>query len=94
MRGSQVLCSITPFAQGLAVARGSEHNKHRGVVFLELRRDSRVTTGISAFPLGWPWEAQSSPRVARDNQSILKEISPGYSLEGLMLKLKLQSLAT
>ena len=27
----------------------------------------------------------------RPNQSILKEISPGYSLEGLMLKLKLQS---
>ena len=27
----------------------------------------------------------------RSNQSILKEISPGYSLEGLMLKLKLQS---
>ena len=26
------------------------------------------------------------------NQSILKEISPGYSLEGLMLKLKLQYL--
>ena len=34
--------------------------------FLELRRHSRVTTGISAFPLGWPWEAQSSPRVARE----------------------------
>ena len=31
-----------------------------------------------------PW----TPR--RSNQSILKEISPGYSLEGLMLKLKLQ----
>ena len=28
------------------------------------------------------------------NQSFLKEISPGYSLEGLMLKLKLQYLAT
>ena len=27
---------------------------------------------------------------ARSNQSILKEISPEYSLEGLMLKLKLQ----
>ena len=27
----------------------------------------------------------------RSNQSILKEISPEYSLEGLMLKLKLQS---
>ena len=30
----------------------------------------------------------------RFNQSILKEISPGCSLEGLMLKLKLQTLAT
>ena len=28
--------------------------------------------------------------VRRSNQSLLKEISPGYSLEGLMLKLKLQ----
>ena len=28
--------------------------------------------------------------MARSNQSILKEISPEYSLEGLMLKLKLQ----
>ena len=31
-----------------------------------------------------PWTARSS------NQSVLKEISPGYSLEGQMLKLKLQ----
>ena len=32
------------------------------------------------------------PRTAsRSNQSILKEISPGCSLEGLMLKLKLQT---
>ena len=31
-----------------------------------------------------PWNARSS------NQSILKEMSPEYSLEGLMLKLKLQ----
>ena len=31
------------------------------------------------------------PRIARrSNQSILKEISPGISLEGMMLKLKLQ----
>ena len=35
-----------------------------------------------------PWTAR------RSNQSILKEISPEYSLEGLMLKLKLQHLAT
>ena len=32
-----------------------------------------------------PWTAR------RSNQSILKEISPGCSLEGMMLKLKLQS---
>ena len=36
-------------------------------VVLELRRHSRVTTGISAFPLGWPWEAQSSIRLARES---------------------------
>ena len=35
-------------------------------------------------PLRVPWTAR------RSNQSILKEISPKYSLEGLMLKLKLQ----
>ena len=35
------------------------------------------------------------PCIARrSNQSILKEISPEYSLEGLMLKLKLQYLVT
>ena len=46
---------------------------------------------IDAFELWWwrrllrvPWTAK------RSNQSILKEISPGCSLEGLMLKLKLQ----
>ena len=47
--------------KGLILPRGGNH-----VVFLELRRDSRVTTGISAFPLGWPWEALSSPQVARE----------------------------
>ena len=35
-------------------------------------------------PLRFPWTGR------RSNQSILKEISPGCSLEGLMLKLKLQ----
>ena len=47
---------------------------------------------IDAFELWWwrkllriPWPAR------RPNQSILKEISPKYSLKGLMMKLKLQS---
>ena len=35
-------------------------------------------------PLKIPWTAR------RSNQSVLKEINPDYSLEGLMLKLKLQ----
>ena len=45
------------------------------------QESSRETSAV-------PW----SPR--RSNQFILKEISPEYSLEGLMLKLKLHALAT
>ena len=47
--------------------------------------------GIDAFEL-WFWRRRLRvPRTARrSNQSILKEISPEYSLEGLLLKLKLQ----
>ena len=46
---------------------------------------------IGAFKL-WCWRRllRVSWTVSRSNQSILKEISPGCSLEGLMLKLKLQ----
>jgi len=46
---------------------------------------------IDAFEL-WCWRRLLRvPRTARrSNQSILKEISPGISLEGMMLKLKLQ----
>ena len=43
----------------------------------------RICTYCSAFKAS-TWKAR------RSNQSILKEISPEYSLEGLMLKLKLQ----
>ena len=50
----------------------------------ELRR-------IDAFEL-WCWRRllRIPWTSRRSNQSFLKEISPGYSLEGLMLKLKLQ----
>ena len=40
-------------------------------------------TVVMRSVLGVPWKARS-------NQSILKEINPAYSLEGLMLKMKLQ----
>ena len=45
---------------------------------------SILATRILCFILRVPWTAR------RSNQSILKEISPEYSLEGLVLKLKLQ----
>ena len=50
---------------------------------------------IDAFEL-WCWRRLLRvPWIARrSNQSILKDISPGISLEGMMLKLKLQYLAT
>ena len=38
----------------------------------------------------WRWLLRVAWAARRSNQSILKEISPEYSLEGLMLKLKLQ----
>ena len=50
--------------------------EHQGIDAFELRCWRRL--------LRVPWTAR------RSNQSILKEISPEYSLEGLMLKLKLQ----
>ena len=52
---------------------------------------SKSRDEIHAFQL-WRWRRLVRvPWIARrSNQSILKEISPEYSLEGLMLKLKLQ----
>ena len=50
--------------------------EHRRIDAFELRCGRRL--------LRVPWTAR------RSNQSILKEISPGCSLEGMMLKLKLQ----
>ena len=53
-----------------------------------IRKAERRRT--DAFDL-WCWRFLTVPWTARrSNQSILKEISPEYSLEGLMLKLKLQ----
>ena len=60
------------------------------------RREQQKIKGLGGtidfFTIGWrrllrvPWTARSS------NQSILQEISSEYSLEGLMLKVKLQYL--
>ena len=51
----------------------------------------KTESWIAAFEL-WCWRRllRVPWTVRRSNQSILKEISPGISLEGMMLKLKLQ----
>ena len=55
---------------------------------LYVKKDGKPISMQSHSLIGWsymvPWTAR------RSNQSILKEISPGCSMEGLMLKLKLQ----
>ena len=74
----------------------------KAIVFLEVMYGCESWTikkakhlRIDAFKL-WCWRrllrVAWTPR--RSTQAILKEISPGCSLEGLMLKLKLQYLAT
>ena len=59
-----------------------------------LGREDPLEKGRATTPVFWPGEFPWTPRVPwtakRSNQSILREISPNYSLEGLMLKLKLQ----
>jgi len=53
---------------------------------LDCTLDCKESLGLQGDPLDLrvPWTAR------RSNQSILKEISPGISLEGMMLKLKQQ----
>ena len=57
----------------------------------EIKSINSLALRIDTFEL-WCWRRLLRvPRTAkRSNQSLLKEISPDYSLEGLMLKLKLQ----
>ena len=60
-----------------------------GHVWMTIKKAERRR--IDAFEL-WCWRRllRVPWTAGRSNQSILKEISPGCSLEGLMLKLKLQ----
>ena len=58
-------------------------HRNTGVIFSQEQLQSYL---VSTNTLRVPWTAR------RSNQSILKEISPGISLERMMLKLKLQYL--
>ena len=56
---------------------------------LNIQKTKIMASGpIASWEMRVPWTAR------RFNQSILKEISPGCSLEGLMLKLNSNTLAT
>ena len=48
-------------------------------------------TGFSLVAASWSCSLVALASRAMEHQAVLKEISPEYSLEGLMLKLKLQS---
>ena len=74
-----------PSSQGYGFSSGH-------VWMWELDHKESWVLKTDAFEL-WCWRRLlRAPWIARrSNQSILKEISPGYSLEGLMLKLKLQN---
>ena len=71
-QGCQVPFRTSRQKVGLLLSRCSGQGPHP-VKTLEPRRFSRVasgfskTTGISGFLLGWPWEAQSSIRVAMES---------------------------
>ena len=55
-----------------------------------MAKEKKKKKRIDAFEL-WCWKRPFRvPWTARSNQAIVREISPVYSLEGLMLKLKLQ----
>ena len=45
-------------------------------------RTELATTGISGFLLGWPWEAQSSPRAARESWGLRSSHCRVLSEEG------------
>ena len=60
------------------------------ILFQFLKKSKAERQRIDAFELCFWRRLLRVPWTARSNQSILKEISPGCSLEGLMLKLKFQ----
>ena len=83
--GSESRHIIDDFSsQGHGFASGHDGCESRTVKKAECRRIDAFELQCWRRLLRVPWTAR------RSNQSILKEISPGCSLEGMMLKLKLQ----
>ena len=99
--GRKVMTNLDPIFKSRDVTLPTKVRLVKAMVFLVVMYGCGSWTGkkaehrrIDAFEL-WYWRRLlRAPWTAwRCNQSILKEISPGCSLEGMMLKLKLQCFA-
>ena len=97
--GRKVLSNLNSILKSRDITLPTKVHLVKAMVFLIVMYGCEIWTikkaecqKIDAFEM-WCWKRLLRvPWTAkRANQSILKEISPGYSLEGLMLKLKLQS---
>ena len=100
--GRKVMTNLDSILKSRAISLSTKFHLVKAMVFPVVMYGCKSWTTkkaehprIDAFELWcWrrllrvPWTARSS------NQSILKEISPGYSLEGLMLMLNSNTLAT
>ena len=96
--GRKVMANIESILKSRDITLATKVHLFKAMVFLVVVYGCESWTikkaerqRIDAFEL-WCWRRLLRvPWTARrSNQSILKEINPGYSLEGLMLKLKLQ----
>ena len=96
--GRKVMTNLDSILKSRDVTLPAKAHLVKAIVFLVVMYRCEIWTvkkaerqRIDAFEL-WCWRRLLRvPWTARrSNQSILKEISPGYSLEGLMLNLKLQ----
>ena len=96
--GRKVMTNLDSILKSRDISLPTEVHLVKAMVFAVVMYECEIWTikktehqRIYAFEL-WCWRRLLRvPWTARrSNQSILKEISPGYSLEGLMLKLKLQ----
>ena len=96
--GSKVMTNLDSILKSRAITLPTKVHLVKAMVFSVVMYGCEIWTvkkaecrRIDAFEL-WCWRRLLRvPWIARrSNQSILKEISPGCPLEGLMLKLKLQ----
>ena len=95
--GRKVMTNLDSILKSRGITLPTKVHLVKAMVFLAVMYGCEIWTikkaecwRIDAFEL-WGWRLLRVPWTARrSNYSILKEISPEYSLEGLMLKLKLQ----